>query len=120
MKVFSFGDLKNATGSFRSGTVLGVGGFGTVYKGFVEEKTLAPTKFGSGMIVAIKKLNPESMQGFQEWQVIKLIEFPILKAFSKSFLHIYSFIFWYMYQYLVNTKLMTFLWIIKMKHDLWV
>lgn len=68
LKVFSFGDLKNATGSFRSGTVLGVGGFGTVYKGFVEEKTLAPTKFGSGMIVAIKKLNPESMQGFQEWQ----------------------------------------------------
>ncbi|XP_058185382.1 probable serine/threonine-protein kinase PIX13 [Rhododendron vialii] len=68
LKAFSFGDMKSATGNFRNSTVLGQGGFGTVYKGFVDEKTLAPTKFGSGMIVAIKKLNPESIQGFQEWQ----------------------------------------------------
>ncbi|KAE9465784.1 hypothetical protein C3L33_02307, partial [Rhododendron williamsianum] len=68
LKAYSFGDLKSATGNFRNSTVLGQGGFGTVYKGFVDEKTLAPTKFGSGMIVAIKKLNLESIQGFQEWQ----------------------------------------------------
>ncbi|VFQ88215.1 unnamed protein product [Cuscuta campestris] len=48
--------------------VLGVGGFGKVYKGWVDEKTLMPSKFGSGTIVAIKKLNDESMQGFEEWQ----------------------------------------------------
>ncbi|XP_027076303.1 probable serine/threonine-protein kinase PIX13 [Coffea arabica] len=68
LKMYSFADLKSATRNFRSDTVLGVGGFGTVFKGWVDEKTLAPAKFGSGMIVAIKKLNPESMQGFEEWQ----------------------------------------------------
>lgn len=52
--------------------VLGVGGFGTVYKGWVEEKTMLPSKHGTGMMVAIKKLNHESVQGFQEWQVCNL------------------------------------------------
>lgn len=69
LKVFSFGDLKAATKNFKSDTLLGEGGFGKVYKGWLDEKTLAPAKAGSGMVVAIKKLNPESVQGFQEWQV---------------------------------------------------
>ena len=72
LKVFSFGDLKSATKSFKSDTLLGEGGFGRVYKGWLDEKTLSPAKAGSGMVVAIKKLNPESTQGFQEWQVITL------------------------------------------------
>ncbi|XP_061351427.1 probable serine/threonine-protein kinase PIX13 isoform X1 [Gastrolobium bilobum] len=68
LKVFSFGDLKSATKSFKSDTLLGEGGFGKVYKGWLDEKTLTPARAGSGMVVAIKKLNPESTQGFQEWQ----------------------------------------------------
>ncbi|CAK9156330.1 unnamed protein product [Ilex paraguariensis] len=68
LKIYSFADLKSATRNFKSDTVLGVGGFGTVYKGWVDEKTHAPSKFGTGMIVAIKKLNSESVQGFEEWQ----------------------------------------------------
>ncbi|KAJ8544753.1 hypothetical protein K7X08_017336 [Anisodus acutangulus] len=68
LKTYSFSDLKAATRNFKSDTVLGVGGFGTVFKGWVDEKTFAPTKIGTGMVVAIKKLNSESMQGFEEWQ----------------------------------------------------
>ncbi|KAJ8550155.1 hypothetical protein K7X08_033862 [Anisodus acutangulus] len=68
LKTYSFSDLKAATRNFKSDTVLGVGGFGTVFKGWVDEKTFAPTKVGTGMVVAIKKLNSESMQGFEEWQ----------------------------------------------------
>ncbi|KAJ7953221.1 Protein kinase [Quillaja saponaria] len=68
LKVFSFGDLKIATKNFKSDTVLGEGGFGKVFKGWLDEKTLTPTKTGTGMVVAIKKLNPENGQGFQEWQ----------------------------------------------------
>lgn len=83
LKVYSFSDLKNATRNFRSDMVLGVGGFGTVYKGWVDEKTLVPSKLGTGMMVAIKKLNPESMQGFEEWQVI------LLKLFDLKFLLIF-------------------------------
>ena len=53
LKVYSFADLKNATKSFKSDTVLGVGGFGTVYKGWVDENTLEPCKAGSGIMVAV-------------------------------------------------------------------
>ncbi|XP_059280896.1 probable serine/threonine-protein kinase PIX13 [Lycium ferocissimum] len=68
LKTYSFSDLKSATRNFKPDTVLGVGGFGTVFKGWVDEKTFAPAKVGTGMVVAIKKLNSESMQGFEEWQ----------------------------------------------------
>lgn len=69
LKVYSFSDMRSATKNFKSDSVLGVGGFGTVYKGWVDEKTLAATRPGIGIVVAIKKLNSESMQGFEEWQV---------------------------------------------------
>lgn len=68
LKEFTFADLKSATRNFRSDTLLGEGGFGKVFKGWIDEKTYAPSKTGTGLVVAIKKLNSESMQGFQEWQ----------------------------------------------------
>lgn len=67
--------MKIATRNFRPDTILGEGGFGRVYKGWVEEKTLNPAKTGLGMIVAVKKLSPESMQGFEQWQVIPPVIF---------------------------------------------
>lgn len=70
LRVFTFSELKAATKNFKSDSVLGEGGFGKVFKGWVDEKTLNPSKAGTGMMVAIKKLNSESMQGFQEWQVL--------------------------------------------------
>ncbi|CAA2972562.1 probable serine threonine- kinase Cx32, chloroplastic [Olea europaea subsp. europaea] len=68
LKIFTFVDMKIATKNFKSDMVLGVGGFGTVFKGWVDSKTFSPSKVGTGMMVAIKKLNPESTQGFEEWQ----------------------------------------------------
>ena len=70
MRIFSFTELKVATKGFRSDTVLGEGGFGQVFKGWLEDK--AQPKSGNGMVIAVKKLNSESLQGFQEWQVILL------------------------------------------------
>lgn len=69
LKEFNFAELKIATKNFKLENLLGQGGFGKVYRGWVDEKTLAPSKSNSGMMVAIKKLNSESVQGFQEWQV---------------------------------------------------
>ena len=69
LKEFSFTELKLITRNFRPASVVGQGGFGKVYKGWVNDKTLAPSKSNSGMAVAIKKLNAESVQGFQDWQV---------------------------------------------------
>ncbi|XP_057492117.1 receptor-like protein kinase FERONIA [Actinidia eriantha] len=68
LRVYSFSDLKSATKGFKQEVILGVGGFGSVYKGWVDETTLSPSRFGSGMIVAIKRLNHESVQDFKEWQ----------------------------------------------------
>ncbi|KAK2373265.1 putative serine/threonine-protein kinase PIX13 [Trifolium repens] len=68
LKEFSYGDLKIATKNFKSDALLGEGGFGKVYKGWLNAETLTPTKAGSGMIVAIKKLKSDSVQGIQEWQ----------------------------------------------------
>ena len=71
LRIFSFAELKSATKNFRPDMVLGEGGFGTVFKGWLEEK--APGKSGSETPVAVKKLNSESLQGFEEWQVISSI-----------------------------------------------
>lgn len=40
--------------------------FGKVYKGWIDEKN--SRKNGSGTLIDLKRLNYESMQGFQEWQ----------------------------------------------------
>ncbi|XP_072958576.1 probable serine/threonine-protein kinase PIX13 isoform X2 [Typha angustifolia] len=68
LRVFTFAELRSATKNFKADTILGEGGFGRVYKGWVDEKTLNPTKTGVGTVVAVKKLNSESMQGLEEWQ----------------------------------------------------
>ncbi|XP_022769381.1 probable serine/threonine-protein kinase PIX13 [Durio zibethinus] len=68
LKIFTLAELKASTRNFRPDTVLGEGGFGRVFKGWVDEKTYAPSKVGVGMAVAVKKSSPDSSQGLQEWQ----------------------------------------------------
>ncbi|PWA38584.1 protein kinase superfamily protein [Artemisia annua] len=63
LRLFSFAELKTATRNFRSDTVLGEGGFGKVYKGWLEDKSTSRST-----VIAVKKLNSESMQGLEEWQ----------------------------------------------------
>ncbi|KAK2977194.1 hypothetical protein RJ640_008819, partial [Escallonia rubra] len=63
-------ELKFATRNFRQDTVLGEGGFGKVYKGWLE---MANSRNGSGSVVAIKRLNSECMQGLKEWQETELL-----------------------------------------------
>ncbi|XP_057769104.1 probable serine/threonine-protein kinase PIX13 [Salvia miltiorrhiza] len=64
LRVFSLAELKAATRNFRSDSVLGEGGFGKVYKGWLQDDRAT----SKTTIIAVKKLNNESMQGFQEWQ----------------------------------------------------
>jgi hypothetical protein len=71
IRIYTFMELRTATKNFRPDSVLGEGGFGRVYKGWVDEKTMNPAKAGTGTVVAVKKLNSESLQGLEEWQVNK-------------------------------------------------
>ncbi|XP_076886002.1 putative serine/threonine-protein kinase PBL10 [Bidens hawaiensis] len=67
LKSFSFSDLKMATRNFRPDSVLGEGMFGPVFKGWIDEQSYAASKPGSGIVIAVKKLNQESFQGHREW-----------------------------------------------------
>lgn len=67
IKSFSFNGLKTATRNFRPDSVLGEGGFGCVFKGWIDEHTYAPARPGTGMVIAVKRLNQESLQGHLEW-----------------------------------------------------
>ncbi|KAJ4820298.1 Protein kinase superfamily protein [Rhynchospora pubera] len=67
LKKFSSNDLKTATRKFHPDNVIGVGGFGYVYKGWLDEQTLAPSKPSSRMAVAVKRLK-HGFKGHKEWQ----------------------------------------------------
>lgn len=69
LKSFSFSDLKMSTRNFRPDSVLGEGGFGSVFKGWIDEQSLAATKPGTGMVIAVKRLNQDGFQGHKEWLV---------------------------------------------------
>jgi hypothetical protein len=67
--IFTYQELRLATKQFRPDFILGEGGFGHVYKGWIDEHTYTAAKPGSGMVVAVKRLKPEGFQGHKEWLV---------------------------------------------------
>ncbi|KAM7520638.1 hypothetical protein LguiB_019600 [Lonicera macranthoides] len=56
---FSLAEIKSATGNFDDNFVIGTGGFGNVYKGYIDNGATA---------VAIKRLNAASNQGIREFE----------------------------------------------------
>lgn len=64
LRVFTLNDLKIATKNFHSHSLIGEGGFGCVYKGFIDENPIKP---GARTAVAVKKLKLGSSQGHREW-----------------------------------------------------
>ncbi|KAJ9693530.1 hypothetical protein PVL29_009468 [Vitis rotundifolia] len=61
---FTLFELETITKSFRSDYILGEGGFGTVYKGYIDENVRVGLK---SLPVAVKVLNKEGFQGHREW-----------------------------------------------------
>ncbi|XP_062180622.1 serine/threonine-protein kinase PBL34-like [Phragmites australis] len=67
LRKFSFHELKSATRNFRPESLLGEGGFGRVFKGWIEENGTAAVRPGTGLTVAVKTLNRDGQQGHKEW-----------------------------------------------------
>ncbi|KAL9246420.1 hypothetical protein vseg_019957 [Gypsophila vaccaria] len=67
LRKFAFSELKLATRNFRPESLLGEGGFGCVFKGWIEENGTAAVKPGTGLTVAVKTLNHDGLQGHKEW-----------------------------------------------------
>ena len=84
MKAFSFNELKAATRNFRPDSMVGEGGFGCVFKGWIDEQSLKAAKPGTGMVIAVKRLNQEGFQGHKEWLVSTDFHpcFPFQNVFS--------------------------------------
>lgn len=61
---FTFTDLREVTHNFSSANFLGEGGFGPVYKGFVDDKVRPGLK---AQVVAVKVLDTDGLQGHKEW-----------------------------------------------------
>ncbi|TKY67353.1 kinase APK1A [Spatholobus suberectus] len=67
LKSFSLTELTAATRNFRTDGVLGEGGFGSVFKGWIDDHSLSAAKPGTGIVVAVKKLDHDSFQGHKDW-----------------------------------------------------
>ncbi|CAN4079359.1 unnamed protein product [Withania somnifera] len=64
---FAYNELRLATRNFSREGLLGEGGFGSVYRGWINENGGSPVKPDTGIAVAVKTLNRHGLQGHREW-----------------------------------------------------
>ncbi|RZS10816.1 hypothetical protein BHM03_00042086 [Ensete ventricosum] len=66
LHAFTIAELRAVTRNFSMTNVIGSGGFGTVYKGYIDDKLRPGLK---AQQVAVKSLDLEGQQGHREWLV---------------------------------------------------
>lgn len=66
LHTFTLEELREATDDFCKSNLIGEGGFGPVYKGFVDDKLRPGLK---AQPVAVKRLDLDGSQGHREWLV---------------------------------------------------
>eukprot|EP00850_Spirogloea_muscicola_P011352 SM000070S21318 [mRNA] locus=s70:270366:272397:- [translate_table: standard] len=67
LRVFSFAELRAATRNFDKACRIGEGGFGVVYKAWIDGADASGRGLSAGKLVAVKQLDPEGVQGHAEW-----------------------------------------------------
>ena len=64
----SYNVLNAATNKFSKKNLLGRGGFGDVYKGWMHVGTMTPAKPNDGLAIAVKRLRNKQRDGHEQWQ----------------------------------------------------
>lgn len=83
LHIFTLQELKNITDNFSKNSILGEGGFGQVYKGFIDDKLRSGLE---PQPVAVKVLDLDGKQGHREWLVSSFFFFfsplfPMIKKY---------------------------------------
>lgn len=90
LESFFYTELKKATRNFHRDNLVGEGGFGRVYKGWIDQNSSRAAKPGTGMAIAVKRLNQESCQGHK----VRVCEYHLYPSFSYVYIpDISSFLF---------------------------
>ncbi|RWW57226.1 hypothetical protein BHE74_00036010 [Ensete ventricosum] len=84
LHVFTLAELKAVTRNFSTTNFIGSGGFGPVFKGYVDDKLRPGLK---AQHVAVKSLDLEGLQGHREWLVSVLAALFVGAAKGLAFLH---------------------------------
>ncbi|KAM7268888.1 hypothetical protein ACFE04_011054 [Oxalis oulophora] len=87
LRKFSFHELKLVTRNFSPESLLGEGGFGCVFKGWINENGNAPVKPGTGISVAVKTLNHDGLQGSLPLPWPTRMKIALGAAMGLAFLH---------------------------------
>ncbi|KAL1535376.1 protein kinase 2B [Salvia divinorum] len=78
IKAIPFEEIKLATQNFQQDMLLGGGRFGSVFKGWIHEHLLTAVKPGSGVAVAIKKLNKEELLSSKIQKFFLVLDFVLI------------------------------------------
>ncbi|XP_050386858.1 receptor-like cytoplasmic kinase 176 isoform X4 [Argentina anserina] len=87
---FFYSELKTATWNFHPENKIGEGSFGQVFKGWVDDNTSTSANPGNGMLVAVKTINREGLQGASNLQPLSWIlrmKIALDAAKSLAFIH---------------------------------
>lgn len=68
-RVFEFADLDCATRNFSKDLHLGLGRFGEMFLGWIDEKSFAPSRCGDGIAVVVKRRSSSSSQEYNQFLV---------------------------------------------------
>ncbi|XP_027348159.1 probable serine/threonine-protein kinase PBL10 [Abrus precatorius] len=67
LKCFTYDVLKNATQKFNCQNLIGRGGFGDVYKGYLTYSTMDAARSNEGFPIAVKIIRRQGAQGDETW-----------------------------------------------------
>jgi interleukin-1 receptor-associated kinase 1 len=73
LRDFTYEELRAATFNFSMNLLLGKGGFGNVYKGWLKDQM--PSKGARNQPIAVKRLSGRSHQGYLQFTVVCLFVF---------------------------------------------